>query len=140
MVNVADIGKFHYKDIANWKQLTESNFDPFLAMERAQTSEVETSVEIIIVAIVSGFVVVGLVAVIVYMGCFKNKPAATRQRQQQGQQQQDGDENGKSKSKQKKRGKGHTKMSVQRILPYFVRGSINVQLTSSVLVWIQPTK
>ena len=45
----------------------------FLAMDRAQTSEVESSIEIIIVAIVSGLVIVIVISVVIYVGCFKTK-------------------------------------------------------------------
>ena len=83
-------------------------------MERAQTSEVESSLMIIIVAIISGLVFVVIVSLVVYLGCFKTKRPITNlslQQQQQQQQQQplsplNGDQKAKqSNKKQKKKGK-----------------------------------
>ena len=81
-------------------------------MERAQTSEVESSLMIIIVAIISGLVFVVIVSLVVYLGCFKTKrPITNLSLQQQQQQQQpqsplNGDQKAKhSNKKQKKKGK-----------------------------------
>ena len=82
-------------------------------MERAQTSEVESSLMIIIVAIISGLVFVVIVSLVVYLGCFKTKRPITnlslQQQQQQQQQPQsplNGDQKAKqSNKKQKKKGK-----------------------------------
>jgi hypothetical protein len=88
-------------------QLPQSKFSLYIpdhffaAMERAQTSEVESSVEIIVVSIVSGLVVVILVSVVVYMGCFKAKPARTAQQQHD---EENADESQKTSQKLKKKG------------------------------------
>ncbi len=83
-----------------------------LAMERAQTSEVESSLEIIIVAIVSGLVVVVIVSLVIYLGCFKIKRPGIGsishqqqlQQQQQPQSPHNEDNKGKQNKKQKKKG------------------------------------
>ena len=74
-------------------------------MERAQTSEQETSIEIIIVAIVTGLIVVAIVGAVIYMGCFKTR--ASGRSDSDGQQSEaDGSQKPRHRSSKKKKGKG----------------------------------
>ena len=81
-------------------------------MERAQTSEQETSIEIIIVAIVTSLIVVAIFGAVIYMGCFKTRTSGRSESDGQ-QSETDGSQKPRHRSSKKKKGTGSNPVLVK---------------------------